>query len=700
VAVQATHANIGWSVVVDTTGSEVFTAEAPNSPSLDLRLEVNRGKSTTGGFGLRVYSVPYLVTDSSQSSTSQLVHEEDISAPADDSFVTRIGFTLSDVTQDVLLSLVIVDEVAASRGDTFEEEGAVLAQQDDGSWIVVPIAQYDHEVNIVIRQELEALIPDGIPDVDMPAQDPIVPSDEEIREPEPKDPDGPFPMSTTTTAGNGGETDVPGGTEGPGGTDGPGGDGPGGTDGSGSGNEGGSGCDWCYKCTVGEDSKTCTPCSGVAKPHVTKPFNAHGSYQVSTGSGASVEEVQVHDYYHLHNARPCSTTLVTRPACACKTAIAEVEGRHVDTGLEARQNLEFPASVTVQVTAPNRHEEQTPVRRYVAILAGDVYENGEAVGYRVAGKLTDNAGQAVFDFKLSAGQEIVANQFWVFMATRYVIVGTRANRPDNLMAKLIPLSLDATEFTVRAGDSISRAVSFPVSGYNRAFEVADVLTTTADVFRTEIVRKDEQAEQIYLWFPGQAKPGGFVGLGDKPIFINIAERYWRSPAVIAHEYGHWVHFLARRRAELEAYDAHDWCGDGSNKTERLAFSEGFASAFAMYALDQSRHVDATAEYMTWRENPQEPADTSAGRDINLEAFDCRSFDLAFDERFLSNQEGRVGAALFDLVDRKLDRFDTVSTNFGRVGAVFDAGLLNWRWKPRYLFWDLIEQNPQSIVAYW
>ncbi|KAL0931241.1 uncharacterized protein CTRU02_213976 [Colletotrichum truncatum] len=102
----------------------------------------------------------------------------------------------------------------------------------------------------------------------------------------------------------------------------------------------------------------------------------------------------------------------------------------------------------------------------------------------------------------------------------------------------------------------------------------------------------------------------------------------------------------------------------------------------MQALDQTGFDDP---YMIFHQGPTFNED--------FEVYNCAPIGLAMDE-------GRIAAAILELVDRKLDVFPTVSNNIGNVDAPFDQRQMGWQFDKRLIFWEIMKQNPQSMAEYW
>lgn len=109
-------------------------------------------------------------------SPTRLVHEQGISATASSSFETDVSFTITDVTQDVLLSFEI-ENCALEAEYAFDTTSAVLAQDMDGRWAIRETTEYDDALNEEFTKELEALFPGGPPELEDPDdnEEPVLP---------------------------------------------------------------------------------------------------------------------------------------------------------------------------------------------------------------------------------------------------------------------------------------------------------------------------------------------------------------------------------------------------------------------------------------------------------------------------------------------------------------------------------------------
>ncbi|KAH7120208.1 hypothetical protein B0J13DRAFT_532109 [Dactylonectria estremocensis] len=127
---------------------------------------------------------------------------------------------MCDLFQEDLLS-VEMDDGSSDREYDNDGGGGVLARDADGPLEIRETAAYDHALNVALIEELEALMPEGIPELDDELDpEPVLPTEDKIRACDPKDSPGPFPIEgKTTDPGTGGPTPGPGGDdfEGPGG---------------------------------------------------------------------------------------------------------------------------------------------------------------------------------------------------------------------------------------------------------------------------------------------------------------------------------------------------------------------------------------------------------------------------------------------------------------------------------------------------
>ncbi|KAH6987931.1 hypothetical protein BKA56DRAFT_653641 [Ilyonectria sp. MPI-CAGE-AT-0026] len=314
----------------------------------------------------------------------------------------------------------------------------------------------------------------------------------------------------------------------------------------------------------------------------------------------------------------------------------------------------------------------------------------EKIGSKGASATTDANGFAVFRFDIGDGQRVEATRIFTFLFTEWFYIGSRKLDTEQLTPKVLQLDLNPVKWSVNAGEIVGAEAYYGFSEYNQGLAVADAFTTLTEFVRTQVATGENEMEKVNVWFPGAADSGAyFASYGDPP-YINLPQLDAANPSVMAHEYGHWLHWIARKRGELRAGGWHQFCGDGIDKKVTTAFSEGYATAFGLFAIDQTPLVDAFSPYMEYQKRQYAPKKSWSQ---NIEAFNCG-------DSFMLRQEGRIAAALFDLVDRKLDEFPTSSNNLGRISDGFDPQKLNWMWSPRFIFWLLMQDNPQNIEEYW
>lgn len=193
-----------------------------------------------------------------------------------------------------------------------------------------------------------------------------------------------------------------------------------------------------------------------------------------------------------------------------------------------------------------------------------------------------------------------------------------------------------------------------------------------------------------IWFPGKVGPNFFQSR-DSPetSFINIHPEKAKFTSAQAHEYGHWYHYLVRKLQPIEykiVGESHEFCQAGTANSEIVALTEGYATAFGLSALWQSRFQEATGTGYCWF--PFDPASPSC---LEIERYDCDGGASAKD---LSFDEGRVAAVMRDLIDAGTD--DNGGDDGRGVTGFSDATNLV---RARVLF-DAMRDNPASMEEYW
>ncbi|KAK7397688.1 hypothetical protein QQX98_012939 [Neonectria punicea] len=344
----------------------------------------------------------------------------------------------------------------------------------------------------------------------------------------------------------------------------------------------------------------------------------------------------------------------------------------------------LPAFVNARVTFVDREFKERPVRLLRVTAHADVYDGDSKIGTWQSIETLNENGEALFQFSISPGQRVVAHTLYTELRGDYYIVGTRNSSSDDFQVTRVQLDLSVNPWMVKAGETVSTTNSHGFDEYTKGLWVADTYHTLADFFSTRVATEPGEMEKVNVWYPS-AQAGTFFSVGDKVPYINLPAIEAQNPAVMAHEYGHFAHYLARSKESFNGGGAHSFCFNAGVKNE-TSFSEGYATALGLMAIDNT-HLTG-GDYMVY---------TDRGIDgvysRSMEDFSCL-------EKNMNNQEGRIGAALIDLVDRQLETFQPERDDLGLMGSGFDPQLLNWCFTPRLIFWRAVYDNPATMLEYW
>ncbi|KAK7408586.1 hypothetical protein QQX98_009234 [Neonectria punicea] len=659
--VYASQPNIGWGVGV--TPSNVYISydyyADDGSLSVEFPLDISRISATANSFALTISTSPYIFNSTATSSAPAVVYTGNIDVAVSDNstFTQDIKFNMKEPEQDLLISFGIDDGTDGATFVTVDSNGFVIARdvEQQGSWAAREIAVYDHEVNLAITEEFNNLAPDVVDDLDPRdlGRDPVVHRENELK---PEDKSGSTGSSTTTT--------------------------PGGYTSS--------------STTSSQPSSSTKAAGGESVPpddhtyvSTSLPGDDPGQPGGYTYTGTVGDEVTTTVPGGCGRGG-AHTIIITRyrtvSVCPTPSACTSDDKHH-----KARQATERPAFISAHVTFADRNLIHQHVRFLNCYISAEIYRGTEKVATRVSPAVTDANGQAVFRFAIADGERVVAKTIWVFLTTEWFHIGTRATFSDTLAPKLVRLDVNTASWSVNAGDTIQAEAFYDYSVYNLGLAVADTYTTLTEFLRTQVATGDKEMERVNIWFPGESSPtvGAYFSPSSNP-YINLPQIHAANPSVMAHEYGHYVHWIGRKKAPLYGGGRHSFCGDGPEKSLATSFEEGYATAFGMFALDGTPLIDPWSVYMSYTNRQERP---ERGWLQNIENFNCF-------EKYMLRQEGRIAAALFDMVDWRLDEFPTSSNEVGRISDGFKAENLAWRWNPRFIFWLLIQDNPESIEQYW
>jgi hypothetical protein len=223
------------------------------------------------------------------------------------------------------------------------------------------------------------------------------------------------------------------------------------------------------------------------------------------------------------------------------------------------------------------------------------------------------------------------------------------------------------------------------------FNVQDRMLNSWIFAKTKVYNFKDKLPHVY--FPGNVAANSFKPSATP--WINVHPDKANATTALAHEYGHWYHFLARGRQSLVAGPDgknHSFCQIGITSTAH-ALLEGYATAFALSSLWRSKFQETTRAggqgtgYCFW------PYPAPGSRCVEIENYACNAIPV--DDRDLSLDEGRVAATLRDLIDLAGDNAGN-STGRGRLGY---SDALSGISRRKVLF-DPIRNNPSSMEEYW
>jgi hypothetical protein len=309
---------------------------------------------------------------------------------------------------------------------------------------------------------------------------------------------------------------------------------------------------------------------------------------------------------------------------------------------------------------------------------------------------TDNAGFVVLQFPLDTGTNILLYQLSVSMdAEKYRI----STSPD-LSQTFLFWRLNSIPLTFEFGAGLTlTAPTFRYRFMNKATnDILNVQDRTLNswVFaKTYVANFGSKLQNV--WFPGNTTDEYFSNAATfDRAFINIHPDHATYTSAQAHEYGHWFHYQARKAAPIDyglIGTQHNFCQAGTPNSPVVSLTEGYATAFGLSSLWQSRFQEVaptgTGTAFVFFERA---IDTGALQFIEIEQYNCTS--IPEDARDLSTDEGRIAAALRDLIDANADDNDS-DTGLGRGGLVDTTNILR-----RKVLYDPMVNNPSSMQQYW
>ncbi|CAM1510014.1 Fc.00g003490.m01.CDS01 [Cosmosporella sp. VM-42] len=656
VSVRATPFNLGWTgeVSIDETRLD----NAGDTLYADIPITLRRVLSTANILLLEVFATPYRVTNSSYADdgipTTRVASETVQVQSGADEVLRVVSFDIGINWRDYYIYATVTPQ-GENQATQNQPAEVVLAADENGFWTAVDPGVYQHEINLEIIDDIENFPVVGEDDPE--EEDPSVGrTDPEIMPLKPKEngsqgnvttpgggsttptgpidgtPTGPGDNGTPTgTDGNGTPTG-PGGYPDPTGPDGkptyPGDDGGGGGDGKGG------------PRTLITITRTTTICPSPSPPPPPCPEKEH-------------------DLYERQISGPGTGTIT-------------------------------PAYITGQFFYLDPSYSKVPIVAQRILLKAKLYKGDDLIGGWKSWSTTGAGGITSFKFSIREGQRIEVVQIRARMSSYSdYLIGTRTDSTQDFTVSWAETDLDGLDILkVNAGKTVSFLDNvFPKSPANDGLRLADTLHTVTEYAKNNVLVPGEQ-QRVHVWFPsinkddkGNLKTASLNMNDGAIVYINMPQKYAEYPGTVAHEYGHFMHHLAINVKDLPGPGGPHGICNGKTYDEGLTFSEGYATAFAMQALDQT-HLQTN--YMEF-EQPDFLQD--------FEIFNCPAAGL-------NQDEGRIAAAILEFVDRKLDKLPTMTGNIGNIDKPFDATLLNARFDQRLILWEIMKLKPNNMVEYW
>ncbi|KAF7552042.1 hypothetical protein G7Z17_g4594 [Cylindrodendrum hubeiense] len=636
--VLATQADISWSLGVVTSDVTFATDNVAGETRLYITAPINitRLQAKVETATLNLYTSPYLSQNETNAQAQNpgpaLVYTTTTQPPmSHNEFIQTVYFDIpATPSQDLLLSVDIND--GETNIYTVQRAGAVIfynatAQQ----WMAWNTGKYAEDVNSALIKKLSTFDPSGqdetapyTPEVPYQAYQPV---DKLIAK------DGPVPEESSTS----------------------------------------------ISATVLIDPPaTETTIVPTYAPSITEP----------AASGCKCDPVTVTvTVYADSSATPSPSADKKReardvgPDSSTPSPFPPLDGNK----LEVRDDPSFmPAFVSARITYMDHKSKERPVRFLRVVAHADLYNGDEKIGTWQSIETLNENGEALFQFSVSPGQRIVAHTLYTVLKGDYYVVGTRNSQSDDFQVTRVQLDLAYNPWMVAAGETISVRNVHWFSEYTKALWVADTFHTITEFFSTKVATSEGEMERVNVWYPS-VETGTFFGVNAKGSFINLPAIEAQNPAVMAHEYGHFAHYLARSKEFFDGGGSHSFCFNTDVK-KQTSFSEGYATALGLMAIDNTHLTEG--EYMIYTDKGVDGEFSKS-----LEEFSCF-------QKNMNNQEGRIAAALIDLVDRQLDTFLPGRDDLGFMGPNFDPAMLNWCFTPRLIFWRALYENPATMSDYW
>jgi len=335
-------------------------------------------------------------------------------------------------------------------------------------------------------------------------------------------------------------------------------------------------------------------------------------------------------------------------------------------------------------------ERPVPIRQLTVTGFGTRSADGavlQAIG------TTDDLGFTTLVFPVPAGQTLTLTKITVSLDAEKFRISTSKDAGASFLfwrAVSVPLSRQI------AGGTVSdQSYRFMNKATNDIFNVQDRILTSWVFAKTKVY--NFAAKLPNVWFPGNTAFGAtdyFQDGGDnvKASFISTHPDHATYTSALAHEYGHWFHYLARRLAPIDyalSSPNHNFCQTGTPNSPVVSLTEGYATAFGLSSLWQSSFQESTGTGFCWF--PFDATLTTPNC-LQIENYDCSAIPLA--DRNLSTDEGRIAAVMRDLIDAADDN-NGGNDGRGVTGFSDTSNLIR-----KYVLLDPMRENPSSMEEYW
>lgn len=388
--------------------------------------------------------------------------------------------------------------------------------------------------------------------------------------------------------------------------------------------------------------------------------------------------------HHPHskpNESPCTTPTPTpTPSPPCETG--------KDKWYHPRQ-AKAASNLILTLTFGLDAKSSTPIRQLPVYAWGTPSNGGKAI--KATGK-TNNQGRAVLRWNLPPGVSVTVGRLYVQLNAE----GHRiTSSTDKQTFKTITLNTVKTNYVVNSGDTVDKTFRWVKPINIEYFNVHERALTVHVWVKSNIRRfysnvKDKIFEKIPIWYPGETteKKNSYFTPYPTP-FLSIYPGEAKYTTTIGHEMGHWIHYLARKKQQLNAGGYHTFCNYTVPESEALAMTEGYATALAILAFRGSKYAPGDGTSYCW--SPSD-APKALWDCRGIENYDCSA--IAEADRNLSTDEGRVAAAILDLADFLVD--DNLGITALGVNGKTDNSNLRLS---RVLYWPM-RNNPASMQEYW